>query len=646
MTPQHDPLLLQRAREIALEQRRKVDALHVLVAALTDHQAAGRAWPSLRNVLSEERCVRLAQETTAFIRATIDPPSIPDTTPENTPNLDTAERFWKQDAASREKPVTAALMLTTILTKDNRTNQWLRAQQVPVEQLVNELSLVLDEPDSYVPTASALPLLSAVEQTQERDRKAEAYLKEYVKRVQIEHGLHYAKLNVPRLNGVLSSLAASASETGGMDVTVCLTTPGSVLELLANMLAERAAIRDGYPASLSVLHAVQEVRVISLRSLLLGASVDENIDPARVLRVAKREAAKAKALLIVEHVEALVPLRRGTAAPSPTTPATGQQIPGASASTAQPATGDTTGGTPPVGGRTSMRPALDMPVEPHAFTEDELRALRTEFTRQGQFLVLGYYYVDPDPETDVRQIQLPAELNRQNLRVVSVGPFTGPETEYLLRTFYVPIWAVGGYEVNPEAFQLIFDLSPYAWIGQRRRSLPMLAVELATKAMETAEQGVTAADTTIDAALRTLERYFGPAISQARNTGTLSLAAVASSQATLGPARFPLDQARREILALKEQLHPTGFGAKVGQMLRRPSEKEIVEAQLRTLRTLPAGLLLAHLLADEEWEFYPPGERPPGARSGEYHMPVESAREQPPSTPNPPNSGQPPNQRP
>lgn len=605
MYPQREHPLVRRARALAMEQQRQVDSLHLLVIALGNHEAAGHARFAIREVLSPEHCGELADQTTAYILAEVKQQSIPNTSPELTTELEAVMRTCAHDASTRERPITAASILLTMLTQDTHVTRWVQAQHVPVERLVAELRLVADQPDTYTNLDDHDGVLAAAERSRELDRLAETFLGEYVKPIDSTPRLPYATLNVQRLNNVLQTLATAMAGVGGMDVTVCVSTPGSVLALLERVLADRVALRDAYPASQSALRAIREVRIISLSSLLRGAAVDANVDPTRILRAAKRVATKDGAMLIVDHVEALMPQSPPTAGARANVRPPHQ----GTATTAPPEFGARARASVPAGWLRTPMP-LDPPTEPRGFTAEELDKLATEFTRSGKCLVLGYFYCDT--ETDVRKATLPTTFEQSGVKTMPIQPFDRTETTFLIEKFYRPLWQHNGYEVKRGAFDRVFDLAPYTWNGRQRSSLPMLAIDLASEAQETADQGSAAADNVIEAALHSLP---------SRRTSAAS--APNASAATVPTLSDALGAAERDILALKAFLHPSGWRAtraKLMARLRRTTDKNRFEEQRRYLRTLPSGLLAAHLLADADYELSSDGQGPPSwGSSGLYH---------------------------
>lgn len=679
MYSQPDPPLLRAARELAQGRQRKLDPLHVLLAALVRPDAAGRTWAILLRHIPAETRRTLSQQADALANTGGEPLSVLAAPNENTTRMDMVERFWTLDIQARGKPLTSVLVLRAVLLRDDRAIALMRGQQVALEDLIKDLTAVADLPDAPPGSDAANDLdaqFRAQERLQARERQAQQIYRDYIRKIDPTSGLPYARLMLPRLTAVFEMLAQSAAENR-YEVPICVSVPGTVRDLLVKVMADRTALREAYQGQLEPLRAIRQVWCISLLAVLLGATLDPLIDPTLVLREAKRAAADAQALLIVEHVEVLTRWEPQLANETPPV----QFGLRASDSGELVLDGPDAQERRRLAGKPSTEVRDTLLDEPVNLTLEDVYALTTEFARRRNptpGLVLGFYdaVIDeavvretaPDATTTnsttasttaanapagtapannqntIKAENLRKLLNRPSLRALVLEPSDQAETKNLIEGFYAPLWAQRGYTVRAEVFKLVYDLNAYIQVGGQRVFLPMVAIELASRAIDSADQGMAVVNALISNALLTLIKL--GATDPPKKLGRWErfknvlakcwrlVTGESSSNAGSAPPRNPYQSAYNEVAALKVALTPKNKGS--GRPPKPGASKGQDDAvnQYKVLREFRAGLLLAQLFAGDEYQVVPDPQAIQMYQSGEFKL-----RASAPSTPAASNGG-------
>lgn len=141
-----DTRLFLGARTLATRERQRFDSLHIMVEALLHPDETGNAATVIRAYIPPTswdlllRALRI--ELQVHGEHAFDPVAA-----EMTPKLAELEKAWLQDASTRNVGLTNALMLRTIILRDQIVRDLMESNGINPTQLVNALATQVDLPE-------------------------------------------------------------------------------------------------------------------------------------------------------------------------------------------------------------------------------------------------------------------------------------------------------------------------------------------------------------------------------------------------------------------------------------------------------------------------------------------------------------------
>jgi hypothetical protein len=216
---------------------------------------------------------------------------------------------------------------------------------------------------------------------------------------------------------------------------------GSPIESVAQVIADRLATGERFSEARHRLQGKHGVFLLNLVGVSGLAQVDSPASPHEVLRMAMLRAREENALLVIDDMQIL---------------------------------------------------------KHHGPIEESLLA---ELANPGETLILGLYKMVERGEHGIE-----AALKRPNIDSIIAHEYGAELTKETIQEFYLPLWELrAGYTFTPDAFDGAIALEPGAWINQRRKTLPYLAIGLGDDTIETARGGAALIKSTAVMALDALK---------------------------------------------------------------------------------------------------------------------------------------------
>jgi hypothetical protein len=482
--------LLEQASGLALRSAQELDALHIMLVALTEPAIAGSAAQSLAMFLNEEQhrmCIGATQgQLHLHGRPTTGPGTL-------SPNLRQCVDLWKEEAQRRSLRVTETLIFWAVITGDPVVPKILRAFAVDLDGLLRDLER------RFEITSKLPPPLSG-----QGDE-----IRNHTEVISPSTGCQFVRAHAVLMSNVLNVL-------GTLDYSQIAVLSGQngtalhhVEQVLADMLASGMTFSDERPRLQHDYQGVYRLNIAGVRAL---AQLPNKPKPFEVLQAMLRLAAQERAILVLNGIDLL---------------------------------------------------------RQHTDVDEQMLAV---LANPDEALILGLY---DQPQFGERS---PTEtLNLANIANITAHAYSPTQTKALLGEYYLPHWTEKyGMTFAADAFDHIIALEPGAWINLERKTLPYLAVGLASDVIQTVLGGEALIRETAIMAIDALDK-------------------LQEEWATTEPRirdkfEHVLDEARQEITSLQEA----------------PLPEVNAKGQLVLTRAYPT----AQLICPNDSEFHYPGHAP------------------------------------
>lgn len=363
-----------------------------------------------------------------------------------TNRLQACAQAWQQEAKDRKVYLTDAVILWTIIAKDPISRELMEANEINLDIIMSGLE------NKFEPRSQVQPPPGQIAESlpTKEDEEARKEAVELTTKVQPEPEHCHRDMHSVQMANFLNVLGNSAV-SDKHEIVVLVGPHGSPIHDLDKVLAYRLASDEHFIGQREPLNKYSAVHQLDLEAISTKAHIQHKPPPACILEPTPSrvlEMAKRQAL----------------------------------------------------GNKAILMLTHIELFRRHGLIEDDLR---TALANRGETLIFGVYIFDENnPPGQNLALGLP------NIRQVPVRRFDAAETREFIQKYHSARWAALGYQFTSDAFDSIMELEPGAWIEERRKGLPHLAVGLGNDSIMTAEEGDESIINTAQRALKALEKLF------------------------------------------------------------------------------------------------------------------------------------------